>query len=156
MNIPGIKGSSTAKGYQGWIELDSLEYGSVREIKLIVGRAKNREMSLPKVGEFAITKEIDAATPKLIQASCSGNSMGPVVIHCCKTGKQGLKPYLKFILSNVMISYYDTGGTSGHKLEENLGLNFTKVEVQFIGYASDGSVENPIAASYDIAKIEVA
>ena len=54
-----FRGGVKAKGYEGWIELQSAQIGVNRHITSQTGRGSNREASRPAVQEIVITKSQD-------------------------------------------------------------------------------------------------
>lgn len=78
--------------------------------------------------EFTITKKTDTASPKLALFCANGKHIPKVTITMRKAGKT----YLTYTLSDVLISSYQTGGSSkSDQPTESLSLNFTSVEVKY-------------------------
>ena len=53
MQYPNIPGAVTEEGHKGWIEINSFQWGVGRGISTPVGRAENREASMPSVSRPA-------------------------------------------------------------------------------------------------------
>ena len=51
-----FRGEVKAKGYEGWIQLQSAQLGTNRNITTPTGRGTNREASAPATQEIVITK----------------------------------------------------------------------------------------------------
>jgi hypothetical protein len=78
--------------------------------------------------DISITKKVDKSSPSLFRYCANGKHLPQVSIQMRKAGKT----YLKYILSSVLVSSYQTGG-SGHAGQptESLSLNFTKIEIRY-------------------------
>jgi len=149
MKINGMKGNVTSQGYEGWIQLSSLDNGVHRKIATNVGRTADREGSTPSFQEVEITKDIDSSTPSLYQYACEGQAIPEIEIHACSTGKE-LSPYAKYKISNVMISGYDEAVLDEEAPFEKITLNFTKIQKTYISRDSNNKPQSPTTFGYDL------
>ena len=82
------------------------------------------------VNDISVIKTVDSSSPKLSLACASGKHFSNATIFLRKAGKV----YLRYSLTDAMISSYQTGGhgngTSGVPVE-SLSLNFTKLQIQY-------------------------
>ena len=127
MKYEGIKGSATGN-YQGWIELESAQLGTGRNITNPTGGGANREGSAPSISEIVITKYQDSSSTHLFREALSGTGK-KVTIDFVRSGDCGA-PYLSIELENTLISNFSVsghGGDSHNKPMESLALNFTKI-----------------------------
>jgi type VI secretion system secreted protein Hcp len=118
---PVITGEATAKGYEKWIELSSLQMGPSRSM------APNGEAAAT-VSEIVITKPMDSASMALWRQSLYGEGV-TIQIDFVKSGGA----YLTYTLQNALISGYQPGAT------ESLTLNFTKMTFDTHGAGPDVS-----------------
>ena len=126
MQFPGIEGPVTAKGYKGWIELESCQLGTNRNVKNPTVSGGNREASVPSVSEVVVTKVQDSASGGLFRAALIGTGK-KVNIDFVK-GKEA--PYLSLEMENTLISSYNVsghGGSGNDRPMESLSLNSTKI-----------------------------
>ena len=63
MEYDTIKGDVTAEGHEGWIELNSFQWGLGRGISSPTGAAADRESAAPSVSEITVTKAADISSP---------------------------------------------------------------------------------------------
>src|SRR5262245_4100391 len=129
MKYGKIKGGVTAKGHEGWIEIQSAQLGVNRHVTSPSGRGTNREASVPAVSEIVVTKDQDGASADLLRESFRGDG-ADVEIHFMKTDSQDPNPYLAIKLTNVRIASYSFAGSGGGPTGpamESLALNFTHV-----------------------------
>jgi len=152
MQVQGIDGDVTAKGYEKWIALDSLDFGVQRDIKTRTGNTNDREATLPTVGEIIIGMEMNKTSPNLFTETCVGKAKS-VKINICQTADQA-KPYLEYTLSNVLFSNYRVSAATTRTSaapKETLHLNFDKIEMKYTPYDEKHHAGSPIPAGYDLS-----
>lgn len=131
MKYGAMNGEVTAKGYEKWIELQSLQWGVGRGISSGVGGGSKRESSAPSVSEMVVTKTMDSFSPLALKEAIGGEGV-QVKIELTRTeGKGGHTAYQKYILEGVMISGYSLS-SGGDRPMESLSLNFTKIDNEYI------------------------
>ncbi len=151
MKINSMKGNVTSQGYEGWIQLTSMDNGVKRNINTNVGKTTDREGTKPSFQEIEITKDIDSSTPGLYQYACEGDALTEVEIHACSTG-QSLSPYAKYKLSNVIVSSYHEAVFGEEHPFEKLTLNFTKIQKTYISRDSQNKPQSPTTFGFDLEK----
>ncbi len=129
MKYGSIKGDVTATGHEGWIELQSAQLGTRRNITWPSGRGVNRESASPAIKDITVTKLQDSSSADLFREAVNGRGVD-VEIHFLKTGG-GPNPYLTIKLQGVLISSMNISGRGGDSHStpmESLTLNFAKIE----------------------------
>jgi len=157
MQIPGINGDVSTKGYENWIELESFDFNVQRKLNTQPGRVSNREGSKPSVSEVSVRKRLDKASSLLFGEATVGTAKPTVKIHFITTSASP-SPYLEYTLSNVIISGHHvshTCVTTKEKTEEaypqeDVNLNFDKVEMKVIPFDKNHKAQSPIPAGYDL------
>ncbi|MQP66257.1 Hcp1 family type VI secretion system effector [Niveispirillum sp. SYP-B3756] len=149
MQIEGIAGDATHQNHVQWTDIKTLQWGVSRHMNTLAGATSNREGSEPSVGEVTLTKTSDSSSVKLFSQSCSGRNGVTTKIHIVSSGNPG-DTYIEFTLTNTLISSYNIVATNDRP-EEQITLNFTKVEMKYIPYDSQHNPQSPIIASYDLA-----
>mgnify|MGYP000038197889 CR=1 FL=1 len=148
MNYDNIKGETTAKGHEDWIDLLSLDWGVQRGITARVGTSKDREATSADVSELRITKYMDNTTPYLFKEAWVGKGKA-VQIHLTKTGDT-LENYMEYTLKDCMISGYRVN-TEGERPVEEITLSFTKIEQKYTPYDDNHKAASPVSNGYDVA-----
>jgi type VI secretion system secreted protein Hcp len=147
-----IKGDVTAEGHKGsdgWVEVNSFQWGVGRGISSPTGGAADRESSAPSLSEIVVTKPMDVSSYRFLEESLWGEGVD-VTIDFCKTDKDKMEVYAQYKLTNCMLSGYSTS-SGGDRPTESLSLNFTKIEFVFTGMnPNNAGGENP-RTGYDIA-----
>jgi len=144
-----INGDVETSGYEKWIHINSFQWGVGRGISSPVGSSADREASAPSVSEITVSKEIDVATNKILEDSLGGDMNTEVTIAYATTGKDTVKEFLRYILTNTAISGYSVS-SGGDRPSESLSFNFTKIEIKYTSLAVDES-GNPASSNYNLA-----
>jgi type VI secretion system secreted protein Hcp len=131
-----------------------MTWGVSRLIQTTVGSPADRESNAPVVHEVAVTKVLDVATPRLLQQALYGKGV-VAKIHLCKTDNGELKTYAEYVLTNTLISGFNTS-TGGDRPSESLNLNFTKVQFNNVSESAsaDDSDDQHESIMYDTAKVK--
>lgn len=154
IKIGDIKGESTKEGYEGWIELHSVQWGVGRGISSPTGGA-NREASAPSISELTLTKTLDSSSPKLFLNAVGGSAVIPKVeIHLVNTSSTGGAgtTYYKLFLENVLVSGLSTSAAAGSdRPQESISLNFTKIQMEYFIVDDKGGTKTTGLSGYDLA-----
>ena len=121
-----FRGGVKAKGYEGWIQLQSAQLGTNRNITTSTGRGTNREASAPAIQEVVITKLQDSVSTALYRETLGGEGKLIVIAFVKEDGTT----YMKIVLQNTLISNYSVsghGGVSDSRPRESFSLNFTNI-----------------------------
>jgi len=136
LKIDDIEGESTDDKHKGEIDLISFHWA-----------LNNPARGPARAEDFTVVKAIDAASPSLFDACCSGRAFKEAQITVAKAGGRG-EDYYKIRLEEVLISSLVPASGAGDALPmEQLSLNFSKVEVEYRPQNPDGSFGAWIASS---------
>lgn len=149
LKYDGIDGEATHDKHKQWIDVSSMQFGIGRGIATPSGAVANREASEPSVSEITISKQMDAASPKLFTESATGAVGKKVQIHLVSTGSPG-NTYVEYTLTNALISGYSVS-TGGDRPVESISINFTKIEYKLTPYDAKNTAGTPVTVSYDLA-----
>jgi len=131
MNFNGFtpKGNVTAEGYtDGWIEVDSFNFGVGRGITMEAGAMANREATRPSVSEITITKRLDSASGGLFKSSVTGDEGCEVIIDLVQTGADKVEKYASYKLEDCIISSYSISASIGSAPTEAISISFARIE----------------------------
>lgn len=153
MKFGDIKGSVTTEGFKDWIEIDSFDWGVTRHIGSAARGAHLRESSEPEISEIAITKRMDASSPKLVEDALAGKMDTKVTITLTTTAKGDVVDFLSYELSDTGISDYKVH-SGGADPTESFLLNFTKIIGTF--KSMDPNITGtPEKFGYDLTKMKL-
>ncbi len=156
LKIGDIKGEATDKGHKEWINVLSISQSLSRPMKSGISGSTRQRASVT-CGDVIVTKEMDASTPKLIQAVCDGSDFKEVQLDVTtSTGAGGRVPYYMWKLHNVRVSSYDVSGQGddGGVFYETLSLNYEKIEWTYDKMGKDGKSTGKIDASWQVEEGE--
>jgi type VI secretion system secreted protein Hcp len=143
-------GNVTAKGFEGWIEVDSFNFGVGRAITMEAGAMANREATRPSLSEVTITKALDASSGGLFKQSVTGDTGVTVKFHLVQTGATAVETFAVFTLEECIISSYNISAAAGSAPQETISLSFAKIEAD-LRHADKTNVNSDLGLSgYDL------
>ncbi len=149
MHFEGVEGDVTAKGYEKWIELNTLNFGVNRDIRTRTGKTSDRENTLPTVGEVVVSLNMSKSSPNLFNEACVGKAKS-VKISVCQTSTGAPREYVHYDLSEVLISGYHTAIPISDLPKDTLTLNFNKMVMKYTPFSQGNTPQAPTAAGYDL------
>lgn len=149
-NALSPKGNVTAKAYEGWIELDTFNFGVGRAISMEAGAIANRESTRPSISEVSVSKGLDAASGLLFKSSVTGDSGVKVLIHVVQTGADAVEKYAVYELEDCIISSYSVNAGAGGKPTESISLSFAKIEADLTHADKTNANTQNLLVGYDL------
>ena len=120
-------GTSTIQGYEGWIDISSLQWGAGRTV------APNNTGGPPTAGrltfsDITISKQLDGTTASIAKAMQLPRPIDnmEVVELTDNANIAGLYPALSLKVFNVFIDSYSVS-SGGDRPSESISLNFTRI-----------------------------
>lgn len=118
LKLDGVDGESADDKHKSEIELESWSWGATNAGTAASGGGSGS--GKVKVADFVVTKHIDKASPKLMEACNTGKHIGKAILTCRKAGG-GQNEYLKVTLSDVLVSGFTTTGCPAGKRTHSVG-----------------------------------
>lgn len=158
-----FEGNSRAEGHQKKIEVVSWSHGFSQPTTAATKSVDQQATSRANHSDLSFTKFFDNASDDLLKACWTGAQMKKAVFQCFRssgaddTGKSTM--YLQITLEDLILSHYSISGGGDELPIENVTLNYTKCEYQFIpvdfetGKAEDGK---KTAVSHDLSTNKIA
>jgi len=149
LKIDGVPGESTDDGHKDWINLESWSWGATQTATGSGGGGGAGKVS---VDSFSFGKTVDKSSPKLFESLTSGKHIKNATIELCIHSEEGTRSlcYLTIQLSDIIVSSYQIGGSGGDVPTDQFSLNFAKIEFEYKPQNSDGTLDSPIKAGYDV------
>jgi type VI secretion system secreted protein Hcp len=136
LKIGDIKGESQADGHKEWIEILSFSQSVTKPGG--GNSARSRRRGDVVLEDISVVKEIDKATPLLLDSMCSGKHFDVAEIHFTRTDPTtgAEETYLRYELTDVLISSYLVTHSSGDAAAEtvpveSMSLNYGAVTVLY-------------------------
>jgi type VI secretion system secreted protein Hcp len=149
LKIDGIEGESQDSKHKNEIHLESWSWGETQSGT--GGHGGGGGAGKVNMQDFHFVMKINKASPKLFLACANGEHIKTAVLVCRKAGKEQ-QEFLTIKLSDILVSSYQTGG-SGHSdivPTDQISLNFSKIEFEYKAQKSDGSLDSPVKAGWNL------
>ncbi|MEX2599323.1 MAG: type VI secretion system tube protein TssD [Dehalococcoidia bacterium] len=136
LKIDGIDGESRDSGHEGEIDVFSWSWGASHSGATHTGGGGAGKANFQ---DITVTKHVDKATPKLMEAIATGKHIPEVVLTVRDTDGDGrADAYLVITMKNVLVSSVSTGGEGDREVpSETLSLNYEEIKVTYS--EADGS-----------------
>ncbi len=149
LKIDGVDGESTDDKHKGEIELESWSFGGTNSGSFSSGGGGGS--GKVSMQDFHFVKKTDKASAKLLVACCTGEHIKTATLVCRKAGGEQ-QEFLKIILSPILVSTFQSGGSSGTDIipMEQIALNFGKIEYKYKEQKPDGSLGGEVIGGWDV------
>jgi type VI secretion system secreted protein Hcp len=147
--IKGIEGESTR--IKDAIEVTSFSWQESQSGQTFQGESISA--GTVEMSSVGITTTLSKASPKLMLNCAKGTFFKDGATLMCKKAVTDKDPYLKIVLTPVMISHYEVGASTGSLPTETFYLDFRKIEMEY-KVESGGQAAGTIKGWYSLAKGE--
>jgi len=149
LKIDGIEGESADAKHKAEIDLMAWNWSETQEGTHSGGGGGGA--GKVSIGDFSFQMTVNKATPKLMLACATGQHIKSGVLVCRKAGGEQVE-FLKITMSDLLVSSYQTGGSSSAALVpvDQVTLNFSKIEFEYKEQKPDGTLGGAVKAGYDV------
>jgi type VI secretion system secreted protein Hcp len=149
LKIEGVDGESSDSKHKGEIDLQSWSWSEHQSGAHAAGGGGGA--GKVSMADFHFTMHTNKASPKLMLACATGEHIKKATLVCRKAGKEQ-QEYLKVVMSDLLISSYQTGGSGASSVLplDQISLNFAKIEVEYKPQNPDGTLGAAVKAGYDL------
>jgi type VI secretion system secreted protein Hcp len=147
LKIDGISGESTDSKHKGEIEVLSWSWGETHPTPPTPGgggSAGKVEMT-----DLHVSARLTKASPQLLLACASGKHLKSAVLTGRRGGGKSQTEFLTFSLTDVLVSSFQTGGTTADAPLDSVSLNFAKIEVTYKEQSAKGGPGAVTRAGWD-------
>jgi type VI secretion system secreted protein Hcp len=146
--IGDIKGESQDAAFKEQIELLSWSWGVSQPGSM--GSGGGGGQGKASFMDFSFLHNMDKATPNLLKACATGKHYPDATITARKAG-EGQKEYMIFKFTDVLVTSVAPGGSNGaDAMQEQVSLQFSKVELEYKPQKADGSLDAGVFFKYDL------
>jgi len=125
-----IKGEATTKGFEGWLNASSMQFGVGRSVSSPSGGTGKREVSAASISEVTFSRESDLASPEFFYQACGGQTLELATINIVQVENNEPKVHVAIELTDPIVSGYSVS-SGGDNPSESVTLNFTKISFQY-------------------------
>lgn len=148
LKIDGIPGESTDKAHKDEIDLLSWSWGETNAGSHSTGGGGGAGKVV--MNDFHFTMHVNKASPKLLLSCANGAHIATALLTCRKAGKEQ-QEYIKIKFSDLLISSFQTGGSSGDVIPvDQISFNFSKIEYEYRPQDAKGGLGGVVAAKWDL------
>lgn len=149
LKIEGVQGESTDDRHPDEIEILSFSWGEAQAAAAGAGGAGAGRVSMQ---DFHFTARTSRASPKLLLGCANGSHFKSATLSVRKSGGRSVD-YLKWQFSDVLVSSYQTGGSSADDgPADQFSLGFGTIELDYKVEKPDGSFGESLAAGWDLKR----
>ena len=149
IKIEGIKGESTDDKHKDEIDVLSWNWGLEQSGAIHPGPGGGGAGKVSVHG-LSITKRTDAATPKLMLACANGRHIKQASLTVRKPGASHLE-FVRIKMDDVLVSSVSNSVSGDDSITEDVALNFSKVEVDYVRQKPDGSPGETVQFKWDFS-----
>lgn len=144
-----VKGEVTEPAHTDWIELSDFSWSVNRNITTNVGSAASREVTNPMVNDAQCLKKTDTATIDCFKKALAGTA-DKAVVEFTQTIDNEARVYLVITMEETLLSAFSVSGSMETWTTETIALNFTKIEVKYIGTSSAAEAQGQLVGNFDL------
>ena len=151
LKIDGVPGESTDDKHKDWIEILSYDWGASQPASGTASSSGGASTGRADFQDFSVVKLLDKASPKLAVYCADGTHIKEIVLELCRAGGAKL-PYMKYTMSNVIISSYSPAGGGGLP-SESVTFNYGKIKWEYTQQKrADGGGGGKKSSGWDLEK----
>jgi type VI secretion system secreted protein Hcp len=155
LDLGKIKGESTAKGFEGKIEIFSFSWGASSPVTIGSGSGGVSGGKV-SISSFNVMKKTDASSADLFKACCVGDHIDTIIVTMRKAGgTAGQEPFLIYTFSTCMVESIQWSGSSGgdDSPTESVSFAFGKCDILYKKQDKTGKMAVAGQAVFDITTV---
>jgi type VI secretion system secreted protein Hcp len=147
LKIDGIVGESRDAKHKGEIDLESFSWGEVNTGSH--GGGGGGGAGKVQMQDLHVAMKLNKASPLLFLACAAGQHLKQAVLTARKAGKGQLE-FLVFKFTDLLVSSYQTAGSTDVLPVDQVSFNFGRIEVEYRPQKPDGSLDTAVKAGWDV------
>ena len=146
---PKIDGESTDSKHKGEIELLGWSVGGTQSASASTSSTGGGGQGKVAMQDFHFSCLHSKASPKLLQAMCTGDHLKSALVTCRKAGKDQ-QEFLKIKMTDVIVSgFQTTGGSNNQPAVDQVSLDFGTIDWEYKEQKPDGSLGGSVKYGHD-------
>ncbi len=147
-----IDGESADAQHDKWIELDSWGHSIFQPKSATSSSAGGHTAERCEHGEMHLSKSLDIATPKIMEACSAGHTFDEVVIEFMRAdGGQRVK-YLEIKMKNAIVSSVSASVSEGSFPVENFSLKYAAIQWTYSQQNIAGGTKGNSTGAWSLSK----
>jgi type VI secretion system secreted protein Hcp len=149
LKLDGIKGESKDSKHGGEIDIDSFSFGIHQTGAMAVGGGGGAGKA--SFADLSVVKSADLSSPLLMMACAEGKHIASGLLTVRKAGGQQ-EEFYKIKLTDILISSVTNTGAEGGNPQENLSLNYAKIQFDYKEQTEKGTLSGNANFGWDLKK----
>ncbi len=151
LDIKGIGGESKTKSFEKKIDIFSYSLGASNPTA--VARGGGSGAGKVDISSMSVQKVVDASTPDLFRACCSGKHFDTGKVTVREAGGDAPVEYLVMDLEEVFVDSISWGAAAGGgKPSESVSFSFASIKLTYTEQTAKGSGDKGPSAGWDVKK----
>jgi type VI secretion system secreted protein Hcp len=149
----GTEGESTVLGYEGWIDIDTFNWGEA--MTAVTSAVGGRAAAKLNMTDFNFAMKTNLASPRLFLECATARYRDATLDICTPVGESSPMVFLRFNLTSATITRYSiAGSTPMDRPVDEFSIAFSKITMTYWQYDEGGNVMGAYTVYYDlVAKI---
>ncbi len=141
LELDGIAGEGTAKGFVGQIEIFSFNWGASAPTTVSAGSG-GMSASRVSMSDFHFSKRTDAASAMLLEACCTGKHIAKGKLALRKATGDAQESFIEYKFTDLMVSSFQQAGNQGgdDTPSESIAMVFAEIEFEYKKQSKDGKL----------------
>jgi type VI secretion system secreted protein Hcp len=148
LKLDGIPGDSTDPTHKDEIEVESFSFGLSNTGRTTAGGGGGA--GKVTFQDFHFTVPASKASPKLFLACANGHHIKTATVTVRKAGLSASE-FLKYELTDVLVSSYQDTLVNDGNAEESFTLNFAKVVTSYSSTEPTGILAEPVVTAWNLS-----
>lgn len=149
LKLDGIKGESSDAQHREEIEPASFSWG-VSQLGS-TGAGGGAGAGKASFQDLHVVMTVSRASPQLFLACAEGRHIKTAVLTCRKAGGREQRDFLRYTLSDVLVSSYQTNGQAEDGVPvDQISLRYAQIKIEYFPQKVDGSLGAPVTAGWDL------
>jgi type VI secretion system secreted protein Hcp len=149
LKLGTIKGESIVSGFEDQIQISAWSWGMSQSGTTHAGPGGGA--GKVSVNDISLQHNMDAASPNLVVACCTGQHFDTATLTMRKAGGSPLD-YVVLEMTEVLVSSVSHGASGDDTISENFSLNFASFKFSYQPQDKKGAKKGgAITGNYDIA-----
>ena len=150
MKVKDVPGQTQLNGYADHMELFSFSHGISQHVTANVSNT-DRTTGRPMHQDFAVTKDVDKATPSLLQGCNEAKVYSEVLITIGRNDSGAVVKLFTYKLEDCIISSMSVSGGGGGKPIETITFNYSRIEWTYYAQKEEGGAGGNAVAKWDVS-----
>lgn len=151
LQIQGVDGESTRKGYEKWIEVGSFSVSASNPTQVGTASA-GAGAGKVSISSFNVTKVVEASSPKLFAACCAGSHWDKGSLVMMEAGGADAVVFFQYDFTMLFVDSISWSGGSGGDSKPNEAVSFVfgSINTTYSAQTAQGGMQKVGGAGWSL------